>query len=122
MSSHGGRPAQSEKGLQADICQHLSLLGYVCYEFARPGGRPKCPNCGAWVGRLSGGIPSGWPDIMVVKPNSDWPKVMFLEVKAATGRLEDAQRMRHLGLQRAGFPVRVVRSVEEAEQAVRYWL
>lgn len=118
----GHRPReQREKALQADIVNHLSLLGYVVFEFGRPGGRPRCPSCGQWVGRLAGATPTGWPDLMIVNRRVLPPCVMFLEVKADAGMVSPVQALRHLDLREMGFRVDTVRSTKEAEEAVIAW-
>jgi hypothetical protein len=47
--------------------------------------------------------------------------VGFLEVKSATGRLTPAQQEEITALRHDGFPVAVVRSVDEALAALREW-
>jgi hypothetical protein len=57
----------------------------------------------------------------VWKPSFEGPLVGFLEVKSATGRLTPSQ-VEEIALLRAdGFPVAVVRSVDEALTAIREW-
>ncbi len=113
------QPKQSEKELQQDIVTHLTLLGYRCYQFGKPGGRPKCPNCGAWVGSLAGGAPTGFPDLLVINSRYLPPAYVFLEVKTATGRLQPVQQAVHQDMREAGASVRVVRSPEEAERVMK---
>jgi hypothetical protein len=68
------------------------------------------------------GMVAGDPDLRVWKPRlSGWPLVGFLEVKSATGRLTPAQQEEIAALQADGFPVAVVRSVDEALAALREW-
>ena len=57
------------------------------------------------------GIP-GIPDLMWLLPNG---RVVFCEVKTATGRLREDQRKFINALQELGYEAYVVRSKEEAE-------
>ena len=74
------------------------------------------------------GMVAGDPDLRVWKPREGLdpfemqaPLVGFLEVKSATGRLTPSQ-VEEIALLRAdGFPVAVVRSVDEALTALREW-
>jgi hypothetical protein len=71
------------------------------------------------------GMVAGDPDLRIWKPASrspfHSPSVGFLEVKSATGRLTPAQQEELAALQADGFPVAVVRSVDEALAALREW-
>lgn len=67
------------------------------------------------------GATAGWPDLQILGPGPDGPSAWFMEVKAPGGKLSDAQRAMSDRLVDAGFPVRVVRSVEDARKAVRDW-
>lgn len=73
------------------------------------------------------GMVAGDPDLRVWKPREpalrhmQAPLVGFLEVKAATGKLTPAQREEIELLKADGFPVAVVRSVDEALAALREW-
>ncbi|MFN8992433.1 MAG: VRR-NUC domain-containing protein [Pseudomonadota bacterium] len=68
------------------------------------------------------GMVAGDPDLRVWMPRlPGWPLVGFLEVKSATGRLTPAQQEEIAALRADGFPVAVVRSVDEALAALREW-
>jgi hypothetical protein len=71
------------------------------------------------------GMVAGDPDLRVWKPGLQHPLhrplVGFLEVKSATGRLTPAQQEEIAALRADGFPVAVVRSVDEALAALREW-
>lgn len=68
-----------------------------------------------------GAVP-GWPDLSIYGYGADEvPFVGFLEVKSDTGRTSSDQDDVHEGLEHLGFPVRVVRSIEDAREAVRLW-
>lgn len=63
------------------------------------------------------GTRAGWPDIEII-----WQRrAFFLEVKAPGGRQSDAQKEIERELVQAGAPYAVVRSVPEAEVALRTW-
>jgi hypothetical protein len=73
------------------------------------------------------GMVAGDPDLRVWMPREiglrhmQAPLVGFLEVKSATGRLTPAQQEEITELRADGFPVAVVRSVDEALAALRKW-
>jgi hypothetical protein len=67
------------------------------------------------------GMVAGDPDLRVWKPSFEGPLVGFLEIKSATGRLTPAQQEEIAALRADGFPVAVVRSVDEALAALREW-
>jgi hypothetical protein len=62
------------------------------------------------------GLSAGFPDVMLLAPGG---KIGFLEFKTAKGRLTDNQREWIERLDTRGFPVRVVRSIDEALQFLR---
>jgi hypothetical protein len=62
------------------------------------------------------GLATGFPDCMVIAAGG---KIGFLEFKSAKGRLSDNQSEWISRLNERGFPVRVVRSVDEAIQFLR---
>jgi len=62
------------------------------------------------------GTKAGWPDIEIIWQGHAY----FLEVKARTMQ-SDAQKDIQSGLVRAGAPYAVVRSVVEAEAALKRW-
>lgn len=59
------------------------------------------------------GVMAGWPDLIVLCAG----RVALLEVKGPAGRVSPAQRAAHARLAAAGFPVAVVRGIEEAAAA-----
>lgn len=64
------------------------------------------------------GLTPGWPDIQLIAKDGRYYGV---EVKTPTGRLSQAQRSLHKRLEDNGCQVVVVRSVEEAMDAVHGW-
>jgi hypothetical protein len=67
------------------------------------------------------GVVPGWPDISIFGEEAKGCQAWFLEVKSDDGRLTDAQKDCQNRLRELGFPVAVVRSIDEAEQALRFW-
>jgi hypothetical protein len=67
------------------------------------------------------GVIAGWPDISIFGEEAKGCQAWFLEVKSDDGRLTDAQKDCQNRLRELGFPVAVVHSIDEAEQALRFW-
>ena len=63
------------------------------------------------------GVTAGWPDIEIVHGG----RVYFLEVKSHKGRLSPRQKGVIANLERAGAPVVVVRSIDDAVAALKMW-
>jgi hypothetical protein len=66
------------------------------------------------------GMVAGTPDLLCWLPGNP-PRVGWLEVKAAKGRTSDAQDNQLAILTADGFRCAVVRSVDEALDALRAW-
>lgn len=67
--------------------------------------------------RKAEGVAAGFPDLGVLLPGG---RTVFIEMKAPkSGRLSDAQRMRHAELRALGFGVGVATSIDTAEAALR---
>lgn len=74
------------------------------------------------VGRAKGlGTVAGWPDITIVGQRDGALFLGFMEAKAPNGKLSEAQRECMDRLVDCGAPVRVVRSIEDAQKAVSDW-
>lgn len=67
------------------------------YRKVRWEGRNGCPDCFVW-----------W----------DWPNAAFIEVKAGADRFSKVQDAEVRRMSRAGIPVFIVRTMEEADDAV----
>lgn len=73
------------------------------------------------------GAMAGWPDLQVMgciideDPAAARPFAGFMEVKTKTGRVQPVQRGMHDKLMDCGFPVAVVRSVEDALATAQAW-
>lgn len=124
----GPRPKRKspEKDFQQDLCQWLALAvpRAQVYQFGKPGGRPRCSNCGTVVGRLAGSAPTGWPDLLIVIPRAAeitkqglWvsrPLYIHLELKAGKNGLTDSElsmRVALLGVGAAAYTVYSIRDV-----------
>jgi hypothetical protein len=82
---------------------------------------PRSEAAGARLKRM--GMIAGWPDITLlgVIPGRWQPFMGFLEVKAPKGALRPAQKECHRSLQSLGFPVAVVRSIEDVRVVADAW-
>lgn len=107
-------PPQSEKSLQADICEFLACQGWEVFEFARVGARVRCERCGTWAGSVRGN-PVGWPDVVAVKRGQH----VYLEVKARRGVISHAQKIMRMRMQVAGMRAYVVRAIEDVMEVLR---
>ena len=73
------------------------------------------------------GAMAGWPDLQVMgciigeDPADARPFTGFMEVKAPKGRVQPVQREMHEKLNACGFPIAIVRSVDDAIEAARGW-
>jgi hypothetical protein len=64
------------------------------------------------------GLTPGVPDLCVVREG----RAYFLEVKTETGRASGVQNTVHARILYCGCPVRIVRSVEDAEETLKEWV
>lgn len=64
------------------------------------------------------GTIAGWPDIEILLPG---PRTLFMEVKAPKEYPPKDQRDLHADLEAIGYPVAVVRSIEDARAALAAW-
>lgn len=73
------------------------------------------------------GMVAGYPDLTILgclideDPAAARPFAGFMEVKTKTGRLQPVQRDMHDKLMDCGFPVAIVRSVEDALATAQAW-
>jgi hypothetical protein len=108
------RRPSPERAIQIAIKQLLIMRGIVALHIPNGGKRSAVAG---WMLRAEGMI-AGAPDLLLLHSNG---RTGWLEVKAAKGRLSDAQRAFHALLTRKGHRVAVVRSVDDAEAALREW-
>jgi len=104
-----------EERIHRMVVQYLQLMlpkPYIFWSTPNQRGTRK-----AWeVSLLKGlGVRAGIPDLFVAGPG----KVIALEVKAEKGKLSPVQKSTIGALAEAGIPTIVVRSIEEAEEALK---
>lgn len=112
-----------EKVIQAAILKYLETTGLLYWRqnsgvIPIPTGRRN--RFGRPVFRLVKLGTSGLPDIISVLPPAG--RLLGLEVKSATGRLRPAQMVFRDQLVASGGAYVVVRSVDDAKEAVEKWL
>lgn len=81
--------------------------------------RPRSRVQGGREKRL--GAVRGWPDLAVYGPGPAGPACWFAEIKPPGASVPGYQREVHAQLQAAGFEVRVLRGVGDAEAALAAW-
>lgn len=95
---------QPERALQRAVFDFLKIaMPAEAFFSAIPGGDRQMT--------LTPGYVAGLPDVVVIYEG----EVSFIELKAAAGRLSEAQKDVHAALNRAGIPVFVCRSLSEVE-------
>ncbi len=110
---------EPEKEIQKSIVEILALNGWKCYEFARPGARPRCPKCNAWVGQVPT-QPNGWVDILAIKPQRMRPPIVWaFEAKRVGESSTPDQLALHEELEGLGILTFEVHSVDEVLAALR---
>jgi len=88
-----------------------AIIHHSAHEFGRGGAEGRQRQA-----MLQGmGVHAGWPDLVVLAEG----RVVFLEVKASGGRLTPAQAAFGEAVTAQGHAWSVVRSVEDAVQALR---
>lgn len=115
--------ASSRKPKPAQHGTEAQLLRAVMLELGRlPGVRPMRRNAGLTVlqtatsRRAIKGCEPGTPDVEVMLSGG---RVVWLELKTATGRVTPTQAAWHERARAMGHTVHVVRTVDEAMAAVR---
>lgn len=74
----------------------------------------------AYVRKFADQFTRGLPDLIAIVPRPDGPgRVVFLEVKSPRGKTTAIQQAEHAAIRQAGCEVAVVRSAEEALEAVQ---
>lgn len=110
-----------EDAIQVAIVDYLRAVlphGWIVKATAN---KPRSVAMGALEKRM--GTVAGWPDLEVVGRGGamDRPMVCYFEVKAPKGHLSPVQREIHDKLMDAGFPVAVVRSIDDVRRHARLW-
>jgi hypothetical protein len=104
-------PGASESAIQIAIIDRLRWLGILAVSVPNEAKR-SVTTAAALKAR---GMRAGFPDLICMAHG----RVAFLEVKTATGRLSEHQRLMHDLLRWHGMFVTVVRSQDEAVAALR---
>ena len=110
-------PAHPEAILQRAVCQFLDAVlspppdGPI-WTAHEP--QPFKRKAAAGVAR-SMGLTAGWPDLVLIFRG----RVLALELKSPRGVLSWQQSARHTELRANGVTVRVVRSLDDVERALR---
>ena len=108
--------SQDEFRLQVAVVQHLRLCAPAgCYFTALPFGEYRSPRTGARL--KAAGVRAGAPDILILYQG----RALGLELKAAKGRQNDAQRLTERDWIRAGGDYRVATGIDEALAVLRGW-
>lgn len=105
---------------------HKAIVNYLRFilphgwivQHTRNGGMSKGEN-----GRAKGmGAIVGWPDLAIYGQTEEAePTVYFLEVKTPRGVATSEQRKLHDKLRDIGFPVAVVRSLDDVRAKIAEW-
>ena len=110
------RRAQPEAALQRSVIQHLTWR-------ARPGVWFTHVPLGGLRSKIEGailrglGTARGTPDLLIVADG----EAHFLELKSASGRLTEVQRVVHERLRAAGAEVAVAHGIDEALAWLDVW-
>jgi hypothetical protein len=108
---------REEDDLQRAICKLLRLLEAQArlYWFAVPNGGFRRKIEAAIMKGL--GVRAGIPDLVILAKG----RAYFMELKSSVGVLNDAQRIVIPALKRHGFPVVVIRTIDQAIEALKSW-
>ncbi len=109
----------AESPIHRSVTQYLRRSLPVGWLVTHAANKPRSAQQGAREKAM--GAMAGWPDLQILGPGPNGPSCWFMEIKAPGGKLSEAQRQVTDRLVDAGFPVRVVRSVEDARKAVADW-
>jgi hypothetical protein len=108
----------TEHQIHSDILKYLRRIlphGWIVMHV--PNGGSRHPIEGARLKAL--GVVAGWPDISIYGGgHNSGGLAYFMEVKSKAGRVSRCQRIIMDKLQDAGFPVAVVRSIDDARDFV----
>lgn len=118
-TARNGRPRDVEGPIHRSVTRYLRATLPHAWLVVHAANKPRSLQQGAREKAL--GALSGWPDLQILGPGPDGPSCWFLEIKAPGGKLSEAQRQVIDRIVDAGFPCRIVRSVEDAREAVQDW-
>jgi hypothetical protein len=110
----------SEREIQRSILAALRTIGLRVVHI--PNGAHLSGDAGQrfrqWGALLGDGAVPGFPDLLVMTRDG---RAGFLEVKRAGGKPDERQLACHAAIIADGFPLAVVRSVDDALAAVTAW-
>jgi hypothetical protein len=111
----------TEHQIHASILKYLrAVLPHGWLVMHVPNGGSRNPIEGARMKAL--GVVAGWPDISIYGGgHNSGGQAFFMEVKSAKGRLSNCQHQIIDRLKDMGFPVAVVRSIDDAQRLVAEW-
>lgn len=95
-AAHTARPSATEKAVQAGVVRALRAMGFVVNDMSQPRATKQAP---------------GVPDLYAQHPA--WGIRLWVEVKAARGRVRHAQQRWHEAERAAGGAVVVARSAAD---------
>lgn len=115
----------TEDAIHKSILKYLrTVLPHGWIVMHVPNGGSRTAEAGAAMKAL--GVVPGWPDISIYgaadpeAPHAT-PSAYFMEVKTPGGYVRPVQRSLHDRLKDLGFPVAVVRSLDEAQAYAKEW-
>jgi len=113
-------PVPTEREVQRSILAAIRVMGLRAVHI--PNGAYLSGNAAQrvrqWGALLGDGALPGFPDLLVMTRDG---RAGFMEVKRPGGAVAPRQTACHDELRADGFPVAVVRSVDEALAAVKEW-
>ncbi|WP_267356017.1 MULTISPECIES: hypothetical protein [unclassified Methylobacterium] len=111
--------ADNEGPVHRSVLDILRLRLGARYLVQHTPNRPRSRVQGGREKRL--GAVRGWPDLAVYGPGPAGPACWFVEIKPPGAPVPSYQREIHAQLRAAGFEVRVLRGIADAEAALALW-
>jgi hypothetical protein len=111
--------ARPEQAIQKSVVAYLRRVLPHGWLVVGVSNNPRSAITGAVEKAM--GMVAGYPDITVLGVLDDQSFAGFIECKSASGRLSPAQVDVHDRLCDMGFPVAIVRSIEDTRAAIRAW-
>lgn len=105
-----------EASLQAAIVTYLARCCPAVLVASSGNGASLRGGAIAMARAKRGGLLAGDPDIRLSLPGG---KTIYFEIKSETGKLSDAQKHTHNRLEKLGFHVYVIRSIEDLREVIR---
>lgn len=116
-------PAPSEHSEQCAVIEWARIMAgrypELCWLYHTPNGELRDPAVGALLRKM--GVSPGVPDLALPVPRGQWHG-MFIELKAAHGRLSPAQEAWLAHLRAVGYLAVVCYSAQAAIDALTHYL